>query len=307
MAARSKIPSRVPCRAWLASIGAHAFALLACVAFLSWHAYRQAPESERSEPPRTTFVKIEVEAPQTLDGSGRSAGASRGSKASRARGAPQGSSAPRLSDLGVRMGIDVARRRETEADLGTPKGTSRFQAESEGAGLYQYLYGRIDDQLTYPEEFKNARIEGRVHARVAFSPDGRYLRELSSFSSESPYLRVHVIRMLRRAFADHRFPEGFAKLLSRNVILDCFFHFQITEHDFESVKSTMKLLNGTEMSFYRNFFSSKLQWELGPLSGMAPIPVVNFNPLWVVKKAADALSNKAKFDPLQKYRDDPEF
>jgi hypothetical protein len=118
---------------------------------------------------------------------------------------------------------------------------------------------------------------------------------------------VHVIRLLNQAFEGHEFPPGFSRLFTRNVVLDCVFHFAFTENDNERVKSTMRLLNGTEMMFFRNFFKSKLEWEIGPLSGIAPIPFASLNVLWFVDKAKDALSNKAKIDPLQKYRDDPDF
>ena len=51
---------------------------------------------------------------------------------------------------------------------------------------------------------------------------------------------------------------------------------------------------------------SKLEWELGPFSGLG-IFAASFNPLWLLEKGKDLFSHKAKIEPLQRYRDDPEW
>jgi hypothetical protein len=71
--------------------------------------------------------------------------------------------------------------------------------------------------------------------------------------------------------------------------------------------ATRQSTQGRGLSFYRVNLVSPLDWNLGPLSGYGVSPVVGINPLWFVDAIGNLIHPKAKIDPLDKYRDDPDW
>ena len=76
-----------------------------------------------------------------------------------------------------------------------------WDSEGKGYSLYRYLYTQIDANLTYPNDLIRAGESGEVSGTISFSEEGQYLRSFTSLRSESPYLRVVVLRVLRGAFS----------------------------------------------------------------------------------------------------------
>ncbi len=221
-----------------------------------------------------------------------------------------------LGDLGFQGQLGLhgqtgARERTTQASdprfgLGGGGG-ARMMAESRDTSVFQELYRRIDANVTYPSELRQQGIEGVVTAQLAFSREGKFLKEQSTVENgASNYLRVVVARALRKAMADE-LPETMKKNLTAPFTLDCTFRFEFTEGDAAALKAANKLIAGNSLFFYRNFHHSRLQWEVGPLSGLLPVPALGINPAWFAEKVAGLFSNKSKVDPLQPYRDDPEW
>jgi hypothetical protein len=195
-------------------------------------------------------------------------------------------------------------RQELLPGKGYGGGGGTRAATNKNYSLYQYLYQRIEAQLTYPSEIREAGHSGTVVARLNFDVDGRYSREQSVYSSSNAYLRVHVIRLVRKALEEA--VPGNLNRLRRPFLLNCSFRFAISQHADQKVNDSQKLIVGAHLYFFRSFYKSKLEWELGPLRGLG-IFAGGLDPLWFLRKGEELLSDKSKFDPLQKYRDDPEW
>jgi hypothetical protein len=172
--------------------------------------------------------------------------------------------------------------------------------------LYRRIFERIDQFLVYPAEFKAAKISGSITAHLVFSRDGIYLRPQSRFDATSNYLKVEVLRALRKAFAEALPAELMKGVESRQLEVSCYFLFAITEGNEASARDEREWMSAGHLSFYRNYHHSVLQWELGPLSGLGPMPV-GLDPSWFVRKIQEATTNKAKIDPLERWRNDPEW
>ncbi|MBI4926088.1 MAG: hypothetical protein HY843_09205 [Bdellovibrio sp.] len=90
-----------------------------------------------------------------------------------------------------------------------------------------------------------------------------------------------------------------------HISINCSFRFDINYHGDADTIASQKWLSGNNLFFYKTFAKAVLSWKLGPLSGLGP--GVGLNPLWFIEQAKQLFSKKAKIDPLQKYRDDPEW
>lgn len=176
--------------------------------------------------------------------------------------------------------------------------------------VYNHLYERINNAIHYPNEFQDAGIEGFVNAQLYFTPLGEFQRERSQIRSGSRYLRVLILRSLRRVLADP-VPPNYLRTFP-NLMVKCVFHFEITrlenpmDASHDSVKDSLSRLPlaGRSLYFYR---AAKVigEWKIGPFSGYGIAPSIGIDPQWFsdgVKKLV-----KGKVDPLQKYRDDPEW
>ena len=179
-------------------------------------------------------------------------------------------------------------------------------AQDKNIGLYQYLYRRIDAILTYPSEIHSIWKQGAVKARIHFNAKGEYVREKSQFQAMDDFLRVLILRTLRRALVDE-IPSGINHT-GKAFDIHCSFIFAITQNGDQDLAEAQRFILGNKLFFYRFVYKSKLQWQAGPLSGLGGFGV-GFNPLWLVEKGLDLFSTKtkAKISELDKYRDDPEW
>jgi len=175
---------------------------------------------------------------------------------------------------------------------------------------YHRIHQTIDHSLHYPPEFKDADIGGTVRASLVFSKEGVFLRKQSKVKSASRYLRVFILRLLRKSFSKPYHKEG------KPIRVDCMFDFVVTRREDPFNASPDNLLSnparngfiGNRLFFYR---SAKVigMWKIGPLAGYG-IGGVSLDLFWFVNKAVegvDHLRGKMKIDPLAKYRRDPEW
>ena len=213
-----------------------------------------------------------------------------------------------LKNLGISfLGLAKKELQSFPSDNGseTLSGGDAFQAVSDpNYALYQFIYQTIDSQLTYPQEFTDAGFQGTVYAKLYFDENGKYDRSQSEFQYIDSYLKVNVIRALRK-IQDNPVPKVLNKL-NKPFYLNSSFHFYQTENGNKTFTQYKKLILGHQLFFYRSNARSKLQWDLGPLHGFGPIGI-GLDILWFLKKGEELLSKKVKIDPLQKYRDDPEW
>jgi hypothetical protein len=170
--------------------------------------------------------------------------------------------------------------------------------------LHKYIYQAIDNNLTYPSEFQDARIQGRVVAKIYFNPRGEYVRSQSQFESSQRYLNVHTIRTLRKVFAEPLPPS--VKRPQGAFVVHCAFRYLLQQYEDTDLKKSEKLIVGDHLFFYRSAYQSSLEFDVGPIKFLGPL-AQGIDPTWFYKMGEKLFSNKATIDPLQKYRDDPDW
>lgn len=293
----------------LVSAAVHALAVV-----LLW---RVAPRPSREpEPVAIDALVEETRVPPGHAGTGRRGGAGGpAARGARSRGSRPGLS---LSDLGigwarrgdvlVPRGVERGLVGDSEADPATQEGDGiggrggNVLGQLKGAVDYERLHDALDAVLDYPAALQDASIEGDVRAEIVIDRDGRFRKDASRFESSSRYLRVHVLRVVRRALAErfrhHRRGEP--------LRFRALFRFSL-ERAGAPFSDESDGVVGNFLSFRRQ--SSKLfgQWDLGPLTGYGPAMAVAVNPEWFLDRARDLTSKKARVDPLETYRRDPDW
>lgn len=179
-------------------------------------------------------------------------------------------------------------------------------SDAQDSALHRYLHELIDAVLEYPNDLIAEGIEGTVEAALRFSSDGRLLMKGSPVTSDSRFLRLLVIRALRKAFASplaasHR-PRASAFPVKATFL------FRITREDPKGRFTSRASHSVGYLSFLREqHIKLPLRLER-PLfaedSGQAS-PVLSFDLLWLADKIIG--NDGRKIDRLQKYRDDPDF
>ena len=92
----------------------------------------------------------------------------------------------------------------------------------------------------------------------------------------------------------------------QSLILKCSFRFLFSQNGDQDLVEEQKFVVGSHLFFYRSFYRSVLEWQLGPLKGLGPFSV-GLDPSWLLEKGGGLFSHRAKIDPLEKYRDDPDW
>lgn len=198
----------------------------------------------------------------------------------------------------------------TDAQKTSGVGTEEQEETGGGIGLKVsplalYVYRIIDEALGYPQDFVLKDVTGKVNATLAFTEDGKWDKSASTFNSNSRYLRIYIIKLLKEVLKD---PIPANKLTThKKFTLKAQFHFNIflTPKLNESIGQGPKLFGG-HLMFRRDYYS-KLPFELQNVN-VAGNPTVMgmLNLAWVIGKVVDLLSpNKA--DVLEKFRLDPDW
>jgi hypothetical protein len=142
-----------------------------------------------------------------------------------------------------------------------------------------------------------------------FDSSGKLKPELLHVEGDSPYLRLYVYRTFENAFRE-QVPSNLVRW-KESLEVFCFVKFSFTEATEVSVATTPIL--GNKLFFARHTIKSaaeKLKWNLGPLNGMGPIPLVSVDVLWFARKAEELrhpLRTQTEADDLAPWRRDPLF
>jgi hypothetical protein len=189
---------------------------------------------------------------------------------------------------------------DSEDSWGTQSSESIVKPKSSAA--MAWVYKKTDQVLGYPMAFTKHEIQGSVNAHISFDAQGRFDLSHLDVTSDSPYLKVYVYRLLEKTFFADPVPPSFRNWKDRlNVDAQIRFTF---------VESGIKLelvhkIAGNKIYFAKNHPQSKLQWKLGPLSGMGA--AVGLDVLWFARKAKEATSNSVPVDDLEEYENDTLF
>jgi hypothetical protein len=310
------------------SLAVHA-ALLA----LAWLIFRQQDEPSPVRELKPFSIEIEKGPPRNSHAQSQGGGSR-----------PRHRKLPSLKDLGVFGEKFGAKHGST---LGAPStGSSQGspspydfenQVTTRTSPILVHLFHRIDGGIAYPPELRTAHISGEVTAKLDFDEHGHWIDSVSSIKGTSNYLRVYVIHQLRRIFAEN-VPENIWKSEPHAISIEARFIFDIrtpesvpgaqkgpqyapsvdprkfstTDTDGgQSVErqliSTQQGMYGRKFSFYRVHLSSPLDWKFGPFTGYGIMPAVGVDPGWIAEKIDKLIHPKAEIDPLDRYRDDPDW
>lgn len=206
--------------------------------------------------------------------------------------------------------------------------------------ILTYLYQRISGNIGYPSDLYDSWIQGDVTAKLRFDLSGKWIDDPKTVFAkglESRYLRIHVIRRLREIL-EERIPQNLWKDVPQPFFVETRFLFvivapegvegaqkgpligatanptQFNETDMDGGQYVESMLNkqnqgafGEYLLFYHSHLSSKMAWKLGPFAGYGIMPAIGLDPGWFAKTIGDWLHHRAKIDPLEKYRDSPEW
>jgi hypothetical protein len=274
--------------------------------------------SKFTAPPQTEQVQyVDVTtAPLAPVGDGKPARKSRGGGAKK----EPPPSTLKLSDLGIGwtrsqegtnlpLGIEPQSGEGTTDEAGDGSGEGTILGVMKNTSRFEILYNRIDEGLYYPEEFVDAGIEGNVTVQLSLAPDGTYQKRFSKVDSSSNFLRVFVLRILKKTL-NEPLPSTFAQA-GRNTRLRLLFQFEATRKE-NAMDASGKALDGStklgvrgdHLAFYR---AGRLvgQWKLGPVGGYGP--GIGLDAGWLWDKVSELGSKKADIDPLDTYRQDPDW
>lgn len=185
-----------------------------------------------------------------------------------------------------------------------------FAGAAETSGALAWVYNKAERTIGFPLPFIRHDITGNATARLVFDSTGKLKPELLHVQGDSPYLRVYVYRTLENAFARDRVPADLVRWKDTLEVF-CFVKFSFTETTEVKVAGTS--IMGNKLFFARHTVKSsveKLKWNLGPIHGLLPVPVVGVDMTWFYRKYQDAkhpLRAQAEADDLAPWRKDPLF
>jgi hypothetical protein len=248
---------------------------------------------------------------------------------------------PQLKDLGV-FSQSGAPKSHSSLHLGTEGegAESPFGFENQVTGksspVLNYIYRHIDQFVAFPKEFKDAEISGEVSGKIHFDDRGKWVPSPADFHG-NPYLRVYILQQVRKGFVDP-IPEKVWSADPHPLTIDVHFIFEVvapetvvgaqtgpqyapsadptrfntTDMDGgqsieRQVIARKQGMYGRKFQFYRIFLSSPLDWKFGPFAGYGIMPTVGIDPGWFVDTVKNIIHPKVKIDPLDHYRDDPDW
>ncbi|MBX9768577.1 MAG: hypothetical protein K2X47_14985 [Bdellovibrionales bacterium] len=167
---------------------------------------------------------------------------------------------------------------------GEPWGSRSTSLDSlENTLFYKTIYEAIDDSVYYPAVLAKRKIDGSFQARLTFDAVDGCLWKKAKISEGNPHLRLFVLDLLRRACAN----ETVRRLRPlRTVTADLSFLFAIGEPTskflFEKARRQHgPLMIGNVLMFEAHSVQSVMTWNLGPFTGVFPIPYVGINFEWL--------------------------
>jgi hypothetical protein len=203
------------------------------------------------------------------------------------------------------------------SDFTSPRGTpdaghrdayeiARTMSEEEAAGHYpalSFLHEKINSRLTYPVELASRGHSGKVSLQFDVTERGQLVGGFHSLRSEDRYLRVVVLRILRRALADP-LPEAI-RLPEKLMRLGAVFIFDPATRKVTLAELNIPSVLKNILTFYRQSNADGLNlWMKEEAQGGKSINtdiVRLFESIFKKKRDDDPDS------PLQRYRDDPDW
>lgn len=153
-------------------------------------------------------------------------------------------------------------------------------AEFERLADYSYLeriYERVNNNLFYPGIFAYNNIFGTVNARLVIDSFGNCNWQMTQINSTNVNLKVYILSVLKKTcMQDLKLVTQLRKQLN----IDLSFSFELTERSVDKNEDN-KMIIGNVLHFYRNSAKSMLEWNLGPLKGMFPLPYVQLDITWL--------------------------
>ncbi len=144
-------------------------------------------------------------------------------------------------------------------ELGTPEGMSdgrggRWAVPLESlkyTGILSHFHEYIDEALTFPREFIENDIQGRVQATLYFDEKGNYQKEKSRISGNSNYLTVWTKKFFRRIFS-HTLPFPIGKTpLKVAMLLEWEIGMPLLLGSSSQSSTRKQMVSGGKLYFYR--------------------------------------------------------
>jgi hypothetical protein len=209
---------------------------------------------------------------------------------------------------------------------------------AQSSPVLAYLYRQIDGGIAFPAELGEAGLSGEVTAELNFDRQGHWIDSPANVKASSPmsmYFRLYVIHRLRERLSEP-IPENLWKTDPRAFSVKARFVFdkvapesvegapvgpqfapsvdptKFSTADTDGGQSVIQQRQrqgqfGRDFLFYRMHLASALEWKLGPFAGYGIVPAVGINPGWFVDKITNLIHHREKVDPLERYRDDPDW
>lgn len=249
---------------------------------------------------------------------------------------------PDLKDLGVfsRSGTPKSHENASSGNGGLAEPESPYGFENQmttrSSPILTYLFWKINGAFGYPQDLRNAHLSGVVTAKLNFDEHGNWIDSVSEIKGDN-YFRVYLIHQLRECLKEG-IPKDLWKTDPHPLTIDAQFTFDIVAPESvqgaqvgpqyaasadptkfstvdmdggQSIESqviaTRQGMYGRKFQFYRVHLSSPLDWKFGPFSGYGIAPTVGIDPGWIVDKIGNLIHPKARIDPLEHYRDDPDW
>jgi len=162
--------------------------------------------------------------------------------------------------------------------------------------FFNKLYEQIDGSLSYPSVLARNKIKGVINSRIVFNADGNCDWRRTKIHGQEAYLSLYILDVLKNVCK-----MNFKKFLHERTITnaDLSFHFDITEGVKKDRLDEGKMIVGNTLLFYRNSQQSIAEWEVGPLKGMFPVPMIYLNIPWIQENWERLINNK---DPLREFK-----
>lgn len=239
-----------------------------------------------------------------------------------------------------RPGGASAAKSDGQEEDGSSYGFEDLTGNARASPVLSYVFRRIDGGIAFPQDLYS--IAGEVTARLRFDEQGRWIDSVTDIREAgsvdlSRYFRVYLIHRLRALLADP-IPADILRSEPHAFTVTARFVFervapesvegarkgppppapgdpsQFSEVDTDGGQSVIRQLGvgrqgmyGHRFFYYRAHLASPLDWKLGPLVGYGLSPSIGIDPDWFVRKIGNLIHHRDDVDPLQKYREDPDW
>lgn len=149
--------------------------------------------------------------------------------------------------------------------------------------IYDLLYRNIDELLVFPSVLAENNFEGTVNVQTILKSSGEIDWSSFKISGANEYFQIYILRVLKTIFAQPLRPE-YKRHLKETQPLDMSFTFALKENGEKTYNDKNRFIMGHVLAFHKYSHQSSMQWKFGPLYGIFPLPYVNLNIGWIIKK-----------------------